>query len=37
LKHYFTAHGVLADVDFGTLAETLVEPIYESRLKLPEE
>ena len=37
LKRYFAEHDVLADVDFGALTETQVEPIYEAWLKLPED
>jgi hypothetical protein len=37
LKRYFAARGVLADVDFGRLTETQVEPIYGNWLKLSEE
>jgi len=37
LEQYFARRGVLADVDFGQLGETQVEPIYEAWLNLPEE
>ncbi len=37
LQRYFAERKVLADVDFGALTETQVEPIYEAWLKLPEE
>lgn len=37
LQQYFSGRGVLAEVDFGTLTETQVEPIYEAWLKLPED
>jgi len=37
LQRYFAERDVLADVDFGKLAETQVEPIYEAWLKLAEE
>lgn len=37
LHQYFSGRGVLAEVDFGTLTETQVEPIYEAWLKLPED
>lgn len=37
LQQYFASRKVLDNVDFGTLTETQVEPIYEAWLKLPEE
>jgi len=37
LEQYFARRGALADVDFGQLGETQVEPIYEAWLNLPEE
>ncbi len=37
LKRYFAERGVLAEVDFGKLTETQVEPIYEAWLNLPED
>jgi hypothetical protein len=37
LQQYFSGRGVLAEVDFGTLTETQVEPVYEAWLTLPED
>jgi len=37
LQQYFSGRGVLAEVDFGALSETQVEPIYEAWLQLPED
>jgi hypothetical protein len=37
LHHYFVNHNVLADVDFGVLTETQVDPIYDAWLKLTDE
>lgn len=37
LKRYFAERGVMAEVDFGELSETDVEPIYGAWLYLPDE
>jgi hypothetical protein len=37
LEQYLTRRRVLADVNFGQLGETQVEPIYEAWLRLPED
>jgi hypothetical protein len=37
LHQYFANRGVLAEVDFGALSETRIEPIYEAWLKLSED
>ena len=37
LQRYFAARNVLADVDFGALSETQVEPIYDAWLKLSDD
>lgn len=37
LQRYFAGRKVLAEVDFGALKETQVEPIHEEWLKLPED
>lgn len=37
LQQYFASHKALAEVDFGALTETQVEPIYEAWLKLPDD
>jgi hypothetical protein len=37
LQRYFAARNVLLEVDFGTLTETKIEPIYQTWLKLPED
>jgi hypothetical protein len=37
LQKYFSRLKVLADVDFGALTKTQVDPIYEGWLKLPED
>jgi hypothetical protein len=37
LERYFAKHKALAEVDFGALTETQVEPIYEAWLKLSDD
>jgi hypothetical protein len=37
LQRYFAARNVLSEVDFGSLTETQVEPIYEAWLKLSDD
>ena len=35
LQRYFSEHNALAEVDFGALTETQVEPIYKAWLTVP--
>jgi hypothetical protein len=37
LQRYFVAHNLLSEVDFDSLTETLVEPIYEAWLQLSDD